>query len=322
MPCLSVRNRKTITMKKFTRLMAIAVLGTLLFAGCQKDKSNSTDVNQDEFTQQSDDQAKFTTDVDNVSDDINAAMETSPTLMGRGSNVTGICGATVTIDSISNPRTVTIVYNGPDCSGLRTRTGTIVASIPSNVKWKDAGAVLTVTITNLKITRVADGKYITVNGTHTITNVTGGRLRDLPTLGTIVHTISSNNMTVKFDTSSQQRSWSIAKQRTFTYNNGVVISTTGTGTVAGISGVSEWGTNRFGSTFVTSIQQPLVVKQDCNFRLTSGQVKHDLLGRSLTATFGLDATGAATTCPGNNPYYMKLTWVGPNGQSYSVIRPY
>jgi hypothetical protein len=309
-------------MKRPIHLLAIAFSFCLLLNACKKDKLDR-DVNETEFTQQSDDQAKFTSDVDGIADDLNGVLETSNALLGRNTNVTAVCNATVVVDSISNPRTITITYNGPDCSGLRTRTGTVVASMPSNVKWKDAGAVLTVTITNLKITRVSDGKYITINGTHNITNVTGGRLRDLPSGITIIHTISSNNMNVKFDTSNLQRNWSVAKKRTFTYVAGSVnISTRGNATIAGNSNVAEWGTNRFGTAFVTSIQEPLVVKQDCNFRLTSGKVNHELLGRSLTATFGLDAQGNPTGCPGANPYYMKLVWTAANGQSYTVIRPY
>ncbi len=307
---------------KRVHLFAVVLSVAITFTACQKDKS-SRDEKETELTQQSDDQAKFSSDVDLVADDLNGVLESSNALLGRGTNTTAnICNATVVVDSISNPRTVTITYNGPDCSGLRTRTGTVVASMPASMKWKDAGATLTVTVTNLKITRVSDGRFITVNGTTTHTNVSGGRLRDLPTIGTIVHTINSNNMTVKFDTSALQRSWSIAKKRTFTYNNGLVITTIGNHTIAGNNKVAEWGTNRFGDAFVTSIELPLVVTQACNFRLTAGQVKHDLLGRNLTVTFGLNASGAAVSCPGNNPYYMKLVWSGPSGQSYTVIRPY
>lgn len=227
------------------------------------------------------------------------------------------------IDSISNPKSVTITYNGLNCAGTRTRTGVVKATMPANVKWKDAGAVITVTITNLKITRVSDGKYITINGTKQITNVSGGRLMDLPTMNTIIHTISSNNMNIKFDTSNTQRTWNIARKRTFTWNNGSVnITTTGNHTVAGNTKVAEWGINRFGNAFITSIEQPLTVRQSCNFRLTNGQVKHELLGRNLTVTFGLDAQGNPTGCPGTNPYYMKLVWTGPAGQSHTLIRPY
>ncbi len=317
------QHTKTEIMKSVHLFTAVLSL-VILFTACQKNNDNTTrDEKETELTQQSDDQAKFSSDVDLVADDLNGVLESSNALLGRGTNTTAtICNATVVIDSISNPRTITITYNGPDCTGLRTRTGTVVASMPSSMRWKDAGATLTVTITNLKITRVADGKFITINGSTTHTNVTGGRLRDLPTQGSIVHTINSNNMTVKFDSSAQQRSWSIAKKRTFSYNNGVVITTTGNHTIGANTNVAEWGTNRFGNTFVTSIEQPLVVTQSCNFRLTAGQVKHELLARNLTVTFGLNAGGAAITCPGNNPYYMKLVWTGPNGQSYTVIRPY
>lgn len=310
-------------MTRSTHLFA-ALLLCILFVACRKENSRiNRDERETELTQQSDDQAKFSSDVDVIADDLNGVLESSNALLGRGTNTTAnICNATVVVDSISNPRTVTITYNGPDCSGLRTRTGTIVASMPSTVRWKDAGAVLTVSINNLKITRVSDGRYITINGTKTITNVSGGRLRDLPTRQTIVHTISSNNMNIKFDTSNLQRNWSVARKRTFTLNNGLVITTEGNHTLAGNNKVAEWGTNRFGNAFVTSIEMPLVVRQSCNFRLTAGQVKHELLGRNVTVTFGLDATGAAVPCPGTNPFYMKLVWTGPGGQSYTAIRPY
>jgi hypothetical protein len=304
---------------KARHLLAVTLSVTIFFAGCKKDNSAVKDENETEFTQQSDDQAKFGSDVDAVADDLNSIVETSNTLLGRGQAT--LCNATVVVDSISNPRTITITYNGADCSGLRTRTGTVTASIPSTTKFKDAGAVLTVTITNLKITRVSDGRFLTINGSHTITNVTGGRLRDLAPGLAIVHTIESNNMNITFD-NGMQRNWNVARKRTFTLNGGLVIAVAGNHTIAGNTKVSEWGTNRFGNAFITSIEQPLIVKQSCNFRLTEGQVKHEILGKNLTATFGLDAAGLPTGCPGANPYYMKLVWSGIGGQTFTVIRPY
>jgi hypothetical protein len=311
-------NQKTKQMKA-KHVLALIFSASLLFTACKKDNSAVKDENETEFTQQSDDQAKFTSDVDAVADDLNGVIETNNTLLGRGEST--LCNANVVVDSISNPRTITITYNGADCSGLRTRTGTVTASIPSTTRFKDPGAVLTVTITNLKITRVSDGRFITINGSHTITNVTGGRLRDLAPGLAIIHTISSSNMNITFDNGTQ-RAWSVAKKRTFTYNGGVIIATTGNHTIGANNKVAEWGTNRFGNAFITSIEQPLVVKQTCNFRLTGGEVRHELLGRNLTVTFGLDAAGAPTGCPGANPYYMKLVWTGPAGQTLTVIRPY
>lgn len=311
-------------MKRSIHLLAFVAMLTFAFTACQKENSTTSSVkdeNETELSTQSDDQARFTNETDEVADEINTAIESSPSLQGRGAGV--LCNATIAFDTLSNPRTITITYNGLNCIGNRSRTGVVTVSMPAGIKWKDSGAAITVTITNLKITRVSDGKSITLNGTKTITNVSGGRLKDLPVRGTIIHTISSNNMSIKFDTSSAVRTWNIAKKRTFTYSAGnVTISTSGNHTIGSNTKVVEWGQNRFGNNFVTSIDHALIVKQNCNFRLTEGQVKHELLGRNLTVTFGLNAAGNPTGCPGANPYYMKLVWTAPGGISHTLIRPY
>src|SRR4029077_19528151 len=107
-------------------------------------------------------------------------------------------------------------------------------------------------------------KYIVNNGRHTYSNVSGGSLIDLY-LGkrqSIIHTITSSNMSVSFDNNSQ-RVWSVARQRTFTYaNQNVTITTTGMHTADTLSGVSEWGTNRFGNPFTSQIapNNPIVLQ--------------------------------------------------------------
>lgn len=89
-----------------------------------------------------------------------------------------------------------------------------------------------------------------------------------------------------------------------------------------ISGIAEWGTNRFGNDFTTAITHPLVLKQDCSFRLGSGKVEHATSHFNASVTFGLDAGGAPTGCPGPNPYYMKIVWTGPAGNTRTAILPY
>ena len=90
----------------------------------------------------------------------------------------------------------------------------------------------------------------------------------------------------------------------------------------GITGIAEWGTNRFGNAFTTAITQPLVLKQDCSFRLGSGKVDHVTANFNASVTFGLDANGNPTGCPGTNPYYMKVIWTGPGGTPHTAIIPY
>ena len=261
--------------------------------------------------------------MDGVANDANIALEGSAAFSGRTTdqNQNLICNATVVRDSLSNPRTITITYNGASCFGNTSRTGVVVLSMLGDTHWKNAGAVITVTYQNLKITRLSDNKSITINGSHAITNVSGGLLINLPSLQTITHSITSSNMSVTFDDATQ-RTWQVAKQRVFSYDNGVVITTTGTHTDGAVTGIAEWGSNRFGHNFTTAFVHPFVIRQDCNFRLVSGKVEHHMALVNSSATFGLDAAGNPTTCPGTGSYYMKIEWTGANGNSHSSILPY
>ena len=306
-------------------LSAFAFSLAIIFTACKKESSTpqQTDV-ATEVQGHADDQNQISGGLDDVANDADVALESSANFSGRfqqGADVASVCGATTVVDTASNPHTITITYNGNNCQGTAYRTGTVIISMPKDSKWKNAGATITVSIQNLKIKRLSDNKSVTINGTHTITNVNGGLLRDLPTAqGGIMHTITSNNMSITFDDGSQ-RSWQVARKREFNYSGGIVMSVRGIGTVGTNTSVAEWGTNRFGHAFTTSITQPIVIRQDCNFRITAGEIKHEGFA-TATITFGLNASGQPTTCPGTGNYYYKLTWTGPNGGSVSAILPY
>jgi len=302
-------------------LTAFVLSVSILFTACKKEAS-STDDNSAEASTQSDDQSRFSSESDGAANDANLVLETTSGFSGRTTNVQSlICDATIAVDTVSNPRTITITYLGTNCLGGRTRTGVIVISMAQGVRWKNAGAQLNVSFQNFKITRLSDNKSITINGTQTYTNVSGGLLINLPVLNTITHTITSSNMSVTFDNGSQ-RTWQVARQRVFTYNNGVVITVTGTHSEGNVSGIAEWGTNRFGHAFATAIVTPLVFRQDCSARLVSGKVHHNNAVVDATVTFGLDAQGNPTGCPGAGNYYMKIEWTGPGGNAHFVILPY
>lgn len=313
-------------MKMKIKILLIAALAlSVSFISCKKD--NSTD--NTDLVAHSDDQSNFGNSIDDVSNDANTAIDSNIPFSGKpdGTNgpsgVTGIiCNSTVVLDSTATLRRITITFNGPNCAGTRNRVGAIVLTMPLGQHWRDVGAVLTVNVQALKITRISDGKSITINGTWTVTNVTGGRLWELASLGTIIHDINSAGVTVTFDNGSQ-RSWQVARRRTFTYGNGINAAVTGTHTDGSTTGICEWGTNRFGQAFVTQITSPLTFRQDCNFRLVSGEVKHSKLVANVVVTFGLDSTGNPTTCPaaGSN-YYMKIVWTNAQGIVRTYIIPY
>jgi hypothetical protein len=310
-------------MKK--RILYLSVLSlslAIVFTSCKKDSTSTPADTTPQVTTQADDQSRVSSETEAVSDDADASLEVSPTISGRTDGFQGlICDATIVADTVDNPRTITITYNGANCSGARTRTGVVVISIAANVHWKDAGAVVTVSYQNLKSTRLSDNKSITLNGVHTLTNVSGGLLVNLPNLTSITHTISSTNMVVTFDDGSQ-RTWSVGRQRVFTYNGGVIVTITGTHTDGTTTGISEWGTTRYAKTFTSAITSPLVVSQSCSFRVTSGATQHVTSLATVAVTYGLDVNGNPTSCPGTGSYYYKAVWTGIGGKVVTVIAPY
>jgi hypothetical protein len=323
--------------------MASVIAGTV-FVACSKSSSTADNGNSSSDLQvQSDDQARVSDATDNVEDDANAAMGAEDAVSGastqtvghgqgriiegvQGVNTLPVCDAAITVDSGSNPRTITLTYNGnASCNATQTRTGVVVISIPSGTKWRDSGAVVTVSFQALKITSTIDNKSITINGTHTYTNTSGGSLLALyeGVVKSITHTITSSNMSVTFDNSSQ-RVWSVARQRLFTFNSqtqDLTIATSGTHTDGSTSGISEWGTNRFGNSFETVITSPVKIESGCQWRITSGQVEVLRPDVTTTVTFGLNSGGnTVLSCP-SGAYYFKLVWSAAN-KDYTFILPY
>ncbi|MEO5996906.1 MAG: hypothetical protein ABIN89_09235 [Chitinophagaceae bacterium] len=309
--------------KSILYLAAFTFSLPVIFTACKKSDSQVNTDNTTKVTVQTDDQSRVFEETGAISNDVNIVLEaSSPSITGREVNTQAlICDATVAVDTLSNPKKITITYNGTNCLGNRTRAGVVVVAIAAGVHWKNAGAAISLTYQNLKVTRLSDNKSITLNGTHTITNVSGGLLINLPNLQSITHTIASSSMSITFDDGTQ-RTWQVARQLVFTYNNGIVISTRGFHTDGANTGIEEWGTTRFGNIFISSITEPLVIRQDCSFRLVSGKIKHETVLATATATFGLNASGAATSCPGTGSYYFKADWTGLNGKTYTIILPY
>lgn len=310
--------------QKLIHFTSLVVLAAFLFASCKKENDSSEKLTADaEVATHYDDEALVSGEIDAIATDINSVLESDPALSGDASVLEEvICDATVTANFQSDPMTVTVVFNGAACGANRTRTGTMVLSMPQGTQWKNAGAAITITLENLKIERKSDGKSITLNGSKTYTNVSGGLVHQAASQGLVVHSITSNNLSIKFDDGTA-RTWNIARKKEFTYSNGLVITVKGTFEQGDDTSIAEWGTNRFGETFATIISVPVVLKQECDFRVTGGEIKHKTEVFTAIATFGLDASGNPTSCPGTGKYYYKLDWTrSSNGNNFNLLLPY
>ena len=309
--------------QKFLTFLSVALCTGLLFTACKKSEKTDDSLNSDtQIATQTDDESLLSRGVDDVSADVSAVIESDGTFSGNYSVATRlVCDANVVVNKDSDPMTMTITYDGTSCSAERTRTGVIVVSMAKGIEWKNAGASVTVTYQNLKITRVGDSKSVTLNGSHVYKNVSGKLLNDLATAAPIVHSITSSNMSVSFDNGSAT-TWNISRKHTFTYDNGAVLSISGTHTEGTVTDIAEWGMNRFNKAFTTVISTPVVIKQSCNLRITGGVITHNTAAYTATVTFGLDSTGAITDCPGEGHYYYHLDWTSKTGTHLSIVLPY
>ncbi len=185
--------------------------------------------------------------------------------------------------------------NSESKDGQRTRTGTIIAQLDTtgtNPKvWSDQGAVLKVIFVNLKVTNIASGKSILINGEHIVTNVTGGRAiyaLITPNSSKVSHSISGT-MKAAFDGGSE-RNWSISRKREFEYFKITLSSSNVEG------GIVETGTNRFGTNFTNKIVTPIVIERltctnKTQNRITSGKYTHEVGNKTNTIEFGYNVSG-------------------------------
>ncbi len=312
---------------------ALLLAGCLLFSlSCKKEAATTTPttVTDDSQAQQSNaaDESSVGAESDQAVDDANNALS-GTTFSGKTDWTLPICDATIMDSSSksSNPY-ILITYNGNQCLGGKTRTGTIKIVRNGILLWKQAGASFTLTLTNYKVTRIIDGKSFTFNGSKTITNVSGGVITDLFALTApatqIVHSVKGD-LVLKFDADGTSRIWHVDRTRTYTKLAGTVtgvqISVTGNASVNSLSNVVVWGTNRNNQTFYTQITTPLVINSICGWsNPTSGVKVHTGPFKELKVTFGLDSTGTSVTSGCASSF--KLNWTNANGAAKIAVISY
>src|SRR5262245_35407040 len=112
---------------KIILFVATVLFFVAIFTACKKEDNNS---NTDESTEtevaiQSDDESRVSNEIDAVAKDADISIENSTGFTGRMSQgqsifVDTVCDAHVAYDIASDPRTITITYNGGICLGTRT----------------------------------------------------------------------------------------------------------------------------------------------------------------------------------------------------------
>jgi hypothetical protein len=315
-------------MKQIIKVASLTIIFIgLSLTSCRKKTTtptpNTTETDETSvFLEQSNDETTSNNTSDESMDDAENVLGAS-SIGGKSTSIGSICGATID-SSMKSTGKIIINYIGTSCDGLRNRSGAITLQVVGypTVKWKDVGAMLTITYNSFKVTNISSGKSTTLNGTHTITNVSGGLVRSIISGVPIIRKIRSNSMNLTFDDGTV-RSWSVARKRTWIGIAGVAseLTLSGDTTIAGVSNIVTWGTNRKGNSFTTAYTDPILVKSSCGwYSPVNGKKTHTIGSRISSITFGTDAAGTpvASGCPN---HYL-INWTSLSGVAKSYVGSY
>jgi hypothetical protein len=298
--------------------ITIAVVG-ITVSGCKKKNNDETPTDTTSLSQVSKDENYFSI----ASDD---AMMDANDVVYSAKEIQTVCDATVSNSTSGDTIIRSITYNGISCPAhpFRLRTGQIIVKRLTNTTWGTPLATIWVTFVNYKVTK--NNKFIIINGTKTLQNVTGGFLSSLNGSNTITHQVTGV-VQVTFDDNTT-RSWNIARKKTFsgTYPNQLVLKIEGIGSSNNYSNLVVWGINRHGEQFYTQINQPIIHNQICAWNPDAGvkvfQIPSD--NKKAIVTFGYNSQNQPVTVINGTsdcPTKYKLEWEKNNatGTIYDVM---
>lgn len=303
--------------KVILNIALIAVSASLVLTSCKK--KDEVEPDYSELSQQSGDNASVQRESDQAINDAITLLEGSSL---SGARLSKAAPSTSSLDSneckvdtmmVDGKKHFQFKYKGISKDG-KVRSGKMTAVLTSGTSWKDEGAVLTLTFDTIKVNR--NGKSVTFSGTKIITNVTGGKVKDLvSSTDSIVHNVSSSNLKITFDDGTT-RTWVVSKSRTFKGDGTCTIKGTG------LDGISESGITRKGTPFKTTIKKPVIFSK-CNGndpKPISGQEVHTGLVREVAVTLGVDDAGTeVNSCESTG---MKIVWLNRKGETQQVIIKY
>lgn len=306
--------------KRFIKTSILLAGLALASVACTKNKIDQTPDDSQEQITTSSDESEVNSALDKIVEDANTLLSGSSMAGGRSDGL--ICGATID-STLKSQGIFKLLFDGNTACiyGRRFRSGSITIKLSGAEKWSDAGAVLSITLENYKVTRISDNKSLTFNGTKSITNVNGGLVRKLSDGGaSVVHKVRGN-LSITFDDGTQ-RAWQVARKRTIKLASSVyTVAIEGDTTILGQSNIDVWGLNRKGNSFYGAISEPIVLSSACEYHAISGAKQHKRLTREISVVFGVDASGKKVTAP-ECPYGFSVTWTNIKGNTRTEIVAY
>lgn len=290
---------------------------------CKKKRAFNEEDAQDSF-----DVRSALGETDELIKDLNTVVAEQFLLRGRpttgtSSATTSVCGAIVDTTRLTSG-IVVITYTSANCYG-RTRSGTMTAvfeNYPSK-KWKDQGAVVTVTVKDYKMLRSTDGRTWQLEGEFKMVNQTGGTWYDLQYLNQplVSNDLSAEKMKVTFSTGDYAY-FDIKRRLNYSFDSQLTrCKVEGLGSSDGQDQLECWGQNRNAVKFTCKVTNPYVWASTCGATAAlTGETEVRVEGKEhvLKSHFGVDKDGNDVG-PGTCPYGFKVTWQYKNKTNKRIL---
>ncbi len=311
-------------MKNKINLLLIAVFTVAIVSSCNKKEEEEEAILDSQTSQFNDDSNRYKSESDQTDGDINDQLKGIPGF-GNETASSPLCGTSIDTSQLAQ-KIVIFNFDGitPCFSPSRTRSGQIKVQLTSGNLWADVNAELTLTYINFKVKRLSDNKSITFNGVKTLKNINGNNwLGFLAGTSTLKYRERAYNIQVVFD-NNLNAIWNSARITEWSYTPSISrlnFTSNGDTTINGVAHVDSWGTNRYGKSFTTYYNSPILSNSYCGlWRFNAGDLVHYVNGRNFILKLGVDEQGNATSLA--CAYGYKVTWTPANGNTKSVVISY
>jgi hypothetical protein len=305
--------------KLFYGGLMLAAITVFTAIGCKKEtastSTSTTDNSAANVTDNANDESEISNESNRTMDDANVAVNMSSYSGKRLAAGAGF-GCSVTVDTSDKvDRKIVLHYDGSLClKDGRKRSGSITIQLTGATKWKEPNATLTMTFDNYTVTK-PNGKAYVINGTHSVTNQSGGLAWS--SSAPVVHIISGT-LNITFDNDNTSRSWTVSRKITYSTTNDVRYIQVESSQA---NDIVIQGVNRHGEDFTATITTPLQANDNCGWNRPTAGVRtvSSASAKDLTLSFGFDKDGNAVTTGCSD--YFKATY-SYNGVSKTLLLPY
>lgn len=229
-----------------------------------------------------------------------------------GSTATGVCGIEFDSTRLTSGY-LDINFLGVPC-GNRTVQGKVSVKFDNYplTKWKNHGAVATITLSAYKVKNNADGKTWQFDGVLSMTNQGSGTFYDIMYLNQafVLFDIKSEKIKFTFGTGDYANVYMHRRLR-YTYASGGHISCAveGLAEVNGVQNAECWGENRNNEDFISTVSNNYRWTTVCGAMApTEGETQLHYVTKDiiLKSSYSVDQKGASVNS--GCAYGYKVTW--------------